>query len=215
MEPILASLSVFHDSFLAAPTALTKPSSYQWESNNWLIEQYLNTAPSASFSSFQNGPAFGEMPISAELPLFLLHCDRTFWKSCLLTSVHGVRPARSKMLVYQNRHLSHKSISEILHLLCQLCSTFRKSFFHWHVLKSLTRSVSWASCKASYKAQNSFFNYCYSFTNPTLSYTYKTSKMWVYMGLNLTSSSVRHSESWYQLQYEFLLFFCTAVKKLI
>lgn len=93
------------ESFLAAPTTLTKMSSYQWEINNLL--KNLNTVQLASLGYFQYRPTFGKIYVPAELPLFFMQCNLTSLK-ILLTSVHCAKTASSKMLVYQNDNLSHK-----------------------------------------------------------------------------------------------------------
>lgn len=151
---------------------------------------------------------FGVMHVPAELPLLLLHCDRTsleillayFWSLCKTSKVQDACLPKLQSI---SQRLSQKFFFCFLSfaLLSEKVFSTDMCWSHW-----LYQFHGHLFCKASYKAQNFVFNYCYTFTSTTLPYTSNTSKTWVYLGLNLTWSSVRYSESWYQLQYEFPLF---------
>lgn len=150
---------------------------------------------------------FGVMHVPAELPLLLLHCDRTsleillayFWSLCKTSQVQDACLPKLQSIP---QRLSQKFF------FCFLSFALLSEKVFPLTCVEVTDYISFMGifCKASYKAQNFVFNYCYTFTSTTLPYTSNTSKTWVYLGLNLTWSSVRYSESWYQLQYEFPLF---------
>lgn len=139
------------------------------------------------------------------------HCSSCTVTELLLIVQHqpGLRGLFTKTAVYLTR-----AISGIL-LLRQLCSTFRKSFFHWHVLKSIPTSLSWASCKASHKAQNSSFNYCYYFTSTTVLYGLITHQNVGLLEFKSDLKQCKKQRILISTPVWISTLFCTAVKKLI